>query len=497
MNDGYLLNCYAPSTGGYFSSEQVDLLRIVRCETEMDIVDFVIKCEQINHRITTDRLREILSLGVDSAKRVIFEEYQNSLVKHDSDRVDSIMNSLINSGVTLEDANYIVNNLFGKDNYIEKIKEFIEDRYGDKAIDIFEKNHRFVSLERDQIKDKSIYDDMVLINDNLDKLDTMLIGSGKIYDVLNLFADGKMVSDFDFYHAYRDLDFAYENGKQVRFHSLLVKGCEKIFDGKSRVEIKDILTRYVEATINFINIYNETHYYMVNGQKVPVINAVDLFNEIVSFDKDENGEYYNIWKKKFGITMDDIQDIFKYALDQKDPRVSYLYNEPMLEIEQRRNKVFETLDEIDDRLPGLIDTLGTQMHLSFRTTDDSIRDCYKAFKELQDTKGKKVQITEFDMSLDKEDIKKVFNKDNNISIDDIYNYKRKRVESVSGIINLSGVRLSGITYWSLTDGIDHNIERIRSESREYDLPTACGGLFPTYLIKHNKDNSLDDSGMNF
>ena len=76
--------------------------------------------------------------------------------------------------------------------------------------------------------------------------------------------------------------------------------------------------------------------------------------------------------------------------------------------------------------------------------------------------------------------------------------KAAKIKAISDIINNSGVNMDEIYYWSLTDGIDFNLERIRSELlREgkietiEEIPTVCGGLFPTYkrLIKKQEDES--------
>ena len=45
----------------------------------------------------------------------------------------------------------------------------------------------------------------------------------------------------------------------------------------------------------------------------------------------------------------------------------------------------------------------------------------------------------------------------------VYNIKEKCINAISEIIKLSGVDLSGISYWSLTDLIDCNLERLRSK----------------------------------
>ena len=61
------------------------------------------------------------------------------------------------------------------------------------------------------------------------------------------------------------------------------------------------------------------------------------------------------------------------------------------------------------------------------------------------------------------------------------------------------MKLSGVSYWSLTDGIDCNLERLRSNalanhqiSNVEQIPTACGGLFPTHkeIIKKKELNQM-------
>ena len=252
---------------------------------------------------------------------------------------------------------------------------------------------------------------------------------------------------------------------------------------------------YVKESIDFINNYNLNHKIIVGGKEEPIINAIDLFNEIVSFDKNEHGEYYNIWEEKYGITLPELMDCFKYALDNKPKGVSYLYNEPFLENDERRHKVFEILKQMT---PGLIDTLGSQMHITITQDTDSIKRCFADFKILQDN-GMKIQITEFDMSLGRLYVQRVFGPNADVSLEQVYQTKEHKISEISKIINDSGVALSGVSYWSLTDEIDCNLERIRSDalsnhqiSNIEEIPTACGGLIPTHkkMIKNNIDRKV-------
>lgn len=216
---------------------------------------------------------------------------------------------------------------------------------------------------------------------------------------------------------------------------------------------------------------------------------------------DEKGEYYNIWERNFGITIDELLDVFDYAFINKKEGMSYLYNEPFLEDTKRRKKVFEVLEEIDKKRPGLIDTLGSQMHINLKEDENNIKEAFADFKNLQDKTGKKIQITEFDMSLGREDVPKVFVENPEVKLEEVYDYKKQKIKDISSIINNSGVNLAGVSYWSLTDKIDFNLPRIRSNYLKEGLikdinqiPTVCGGLFPTYkkLLKH-QNHQLTES----
>ena len=473
--DNYSLNVNSPIKGGYFSSEQIDLLSIIQCQSIDELMRFIANCDQINR--VNGIFESINGMDLESAKRSVFKSYQNSMVYHDQGLDASRMNRFNYLGITSE----------------EELMSVI-DKSHPRSQEILSLNHHFISEEWDQTKSIS-YEEMETLNSQLPLFNSMLIGSGKIYKVINKY-DTNKDTKYDFYFAKRDLDFAYKNAKQVRFHSLLVKDDGKIFNEKSKEEIIDIIKEYVKQSIDFINDYNSSHKININGKEEPVINAVDLFNEIVSFDKNEQGEYYNIWEQKYGILMPELMSCFEYALVNKPEGVNYLYNEPFLEDDQRRQKVFETLAQTT---PGLIDTLGSQMHITITQDIDSIRRCFADFKKLQESTGKNIQITEFDMCLGRNDVPRVFGPNADISLERVYQQKEKNISEISSAINESGVKLSGVSYWSLTDGIDCNLERIRSNalsnhqiSNVNEIPTVCGGLIPTHkkLVRNNELNQM-------
>ena len=484
--------------GGYFSAEQIDLLSIIQCKDSSELIDFIIHCDQIKHNYSKEDLENLITLPLDDFKKRVFKSYQDTMVFHDADRETKIENKLRHCGIQENDIDIIKNAVSNNSLEIMSwLREFIKNKYPTNYEEIFSMSHHFVSTERDQLKTDDLYEEMVLLNSNLDGFNSMLIGSGRIYNVVNdLYDENNPDKRFDFYFAKRDLDFAYRNGKQVRYHSLLVKdGMESLFVGKSKEEILEIIKDYVKESIDFINDYNQNHRLNVNGQDIPLINAVDLFNEIVSFEKNANGEYYNIWESKYGITMDELLPAFDYALQHKPDGVSFLYNEPFLEDDERRKKVFEVLDEIDSKRPELIDTLGSQMHITISEDKNKIRRCFENFRILQERTGKKIQITEFDMSLGRTQIPRLFGNNPDVTLEQVYSYKHQKIIEISDIIRESGVQLDGISYWSLTDGIDCNLERVRTNYLSdgsitdiHQILTVCGGLFPTHkkLVKQQE-----------
>ena len=220
--------------GGYFSAEQIDLLSIIQCKDSSELIDFIIHCDQIKHNYSKEDLENLITLPLDDFKKRVLKSYQDTMVFHDADRETKIENKLRHCGIQKNDIDIIKNAVSNNSTEIMSwLREFIKNKYPTNYEEIFDMSHHFVSTERDQLKTDDLYEEMVLLNSNLDSFNSMLIGSGRIYNVVNdLYDENNPDKRFDFYFAKRDLDFAYRNGKQVRYHSLLVKdGMESLFVG--------------------------------------------------------------------------------------------------------------------------------------------------------------------------------------------------------------------------------------------------------------------------
>ena len=223
--------------GGYFSAEQIDLLSIIQCKDNNELIDFIIHCDQIKHNYSKEDLEKMIAMPLDDFKRLVFKSYQYTMVLHDADKKVNIDNKLRHCGIQENDIEIIKNAVSNNSPEIMSwLREFIKNKYPNNYEEIFDMSHHFVSTERDQLKSEDLYEEMVLLNNNLGSFNSMLIGSGRIYNVVNdLYDKSNPDKRFDFYFAKRDLSFAYRNGKQVRYHSLLVKdGMDNLFAGKSK-----------------------------------------------------------------------------------------------------------------------------------------------------------------------------------------------------------------------------------------------------------------------
>lgn len=311
---------------------------------------------------------------------------------------------------------------------------------------------------------------------------------------------------YDFYYAQRGLDFCYKNGMYARYHTLLDKQTmEEHLIGKQKEYVLGELQKYVKKSIDFISKYNEEH--KINGKGV--ICSVDLLNEIISFDE----PYRNMWQELYGISNEELVSIFQYALENKPDGVTYVYNEPFLENPERRQVVIEQLSRINKLAPGLIDTIGTQMHIEMTQNIDDIRQCFEDFKRLEQL-GIGTQITEFDMCLperfmfdengkirSEQDLVELINSKiskSGITIGSIAEFKSMRMDEISKAIEETGVQLDGITYWSISDTLDHNLERTNRKTYEQGLQreiaqTRYAGLYSG--LERNQTIMLENKKM--
>ena len=492
--------------GIYLNSETIELLSIIQCKNIEELKNFAINCSQLN--ISEEDLTSWNDNDIEDIKRMLVEQYKSTLVSMEQsikNRRSVLELALKHSGITADEVDSYIS-VFQNNGY-EGIKKKLKAEHPE-SYDIFtEKAHRFIGTERDQMTSIT-YEELSGLNDILSNHNTLLIGAGRYYDVTKKMYDEHIpnMEKYDFYYAQRGLDFCYKNGMYARYHTLLDKQTmEEHLIGKQKEYVLGELQKYVKKSIDFISKYNEEH--KINGKGV--ICSVDLLNEIISFD----GPYRNMWQELYGISNEELVSIFQYALANKPDGVTYVYNEPFLENPERRKVVIEQLSRINELAPGLIDTIGTQMHIEMTQNTDDIRQCFEDFKRLEQL-GIGTQITEFDMCLperfmfdengkirSEQDLVELINskiRKSGITIGSISEFKSMRMDEISKAIEETGIQLDGITYWSISDILDHNLERTNRKTYEQGLQreiaqTRYAGLYSG--LERNQTIMLENKKM--
>lgn len=483
----FSLELEAPIKGIYLNTETIDLLSIIQCKKMDELKDFAINCPQIN--ISEEDLIKWNDSNIDDIKRDLVEQYKNSLVPMEQSikSFESVIKSILkHSGIDDKEIDSYIS-VLQNDGY-EGIKTKLKIEHPENYTAFAEKAHRFIGLERDQMKSVT-YEELSGINDILSNHNTILIATGCYCDIADRMYDEQIqdMKKYDFDYLQRSLDFCYKNGMYVRYHALLNKHTlQDNMVGKNKEDVIKEIKEYVRQSIDYISNYNEEH--KINGKGV--ISSIDLFNEIISFDE----TYKNIWEETFGISTEELTGVFQYALDNKPDGVTYVYNEPFLENPQRRQAVIDQLSQINKFAPGLIDTIGTQMHIDMTQNIDDIKQSFEDFKRLENL-GIGTQITEFDMCLpeifmfdengkirSEKDLVELINGNSDFTVESIVEFKKMKISEISKAIEETGIHLDGITYWSISDTLDHNLERTNRKTYEQNLPrdiaqTRYSGLY--------------------
>lgn len=480
----FSLEMEALINGIYLNSETIELLSIIQCKNIEELREFAINCSQLN--ISEQDTINWNYSNVGDIKRKLVEQYKDTLVSMEQsvkERKSVLKSTLEHSGIPSEEIDSYIS-VFQNDGY-EGIKQKLKIEHPEKYNTFTQKAHIFIASERDQMKSVT-YEELSEINNSLTNHNTILIGAGRYYDITKKMYDEQIpnMEKYDFYYAKRGLNFCHRNGMNARYHTLLDKQTmEEHLIGKSKKEVLKELQAYVKQSIDFISEYNSTH--KIDGKGV--ILSVDLFNEIISFDK----PYRNMWQELYDISNEELVSAFQYAQENKPEGITYVYNEPFLENPERRKTVLEQLKHINKLSPGLIDTIGTQMHIEMTQDIESIRQCFDDLKRA----GVKVQITEFDMCLperfmfdengkvrSEKELVELINSRSDITIESIAKFKEMRMKEISKAIEETGIQLEGVTYWSISDTLDHNLERTNRKTFEQGLQrdvarTRYAGLY--------------------
>ena len=131
--EAFYLDVLSNNIGGYFSSEQLDLLSIIECQTYEEIIIFIKQCEQLKGLFKEEDFPKCFTQDIEQLKRYIFKTYQDTLVLHDSDINTILDNTLSHLDITQEDKEVIKKAYPNK----EYIREYIKNKYPNNYVEIF------------------------------------------------------------------------------------------------------------------------------------------------------------------------------------------------------------------------------------------------------------------------------------------------------------------------------------------------------------------------
>jgi hypothetical protein len=269
-------------------------------------------------------------LDLEQSKRALFQKYKDVLIgykenhrmspQEQAEHKLSMMRTPEGTPIP-EEVKQDVLSIIAKDGVDAGLKH-LTNLYGKEFIQKF---NRLMKDDFENIKSIS-YEDMQALHERIKsdgKIDTIIIATSK-YDN-TVFSDGT-TSYYDPYLTAKGLTYCKMTGKHMRFHALfdyahLMKLVKEGKGPEDKEEILREMKNYVRASLEYIEKYNES----VRGTNQPTINVVEIFNELVEYNKKDGQPYEMAWEKYFGITIDDILMCFEGI--KKPEGVEFMYNE--------------------------------------------------------------------------------------------------------------------------------------------------------------------------
>lgn len=186
MNE-FSLGLDSSINGIYLNSETIELLSIIQCENLEDLQEYARNCSQLD--ISEESIASWNEQNIEDLKRYLFEKYKGSIIplkQSIEDRASVLKSALQHCGISEQEMNDYISEL--NNNGYDGIKQKLLKDYPEKYAEFAEKQHRFIASERDQMTEVS-YEEISAINDKLKNHNTILVASGRYYDITNKLYD--------------------------------------------------------------------------------------------------------------------------------------------------------------------------------------------------------------------------------------------------------------------------------------------------------------------
>ncbi len=186
------------------------------------------------------------------------------------------------------------------------------------------------------------------------------------------------------------LDFAYENGKQVRITSLIDNDNFPTYLSELPSEmIKQRLINYVDELTRYIKVYNSTHKRL---DRKKIVFCIDILNDLIT----ENNKIKKIGFLKY-LSFEDILDVLKVARKNL-PEINFIYYESDLIKIKKRECLKEIIKFIQlyekNNKIKILDTIGIKLCIDLDTNKEDILDMINDLNNLE----LDLVITEFELN---------------------------------------------------------------------------------------------------
>jgi len=251
---------------------------------------------------------------------------------------------------------------------------------------------------------------------------------------------------FNWTHADRIIEFAKENGMEVRFHTLVWHSQVgawffKDAEGKPMVDETDPAKR--EANKKLLLERLDTHVRTIVSRYKDDIQSWDVVNEVIETN-DPDGMRASDWYKIAG--TDFIETAFRAAREAGGPDARLYINDYGTDIPAKRDRLYELVKKMLEKgVP--INGVGHQTHIDiFGPTVDSIIESMRKFDEL----GLDNLVTELDMSIYNWNDRRDYGAD---IPEDVLQKQADRYGELFEAFKANKDMLSGVVFWGIAD--DH------------------------------------------
>lgn len=478
-------------TGITLNNQDIDLMMIANSETFDDLRERL-------ERITNIKTTINPNASIEDERQRVFDLYMQSLIpkveslKKPELRLSKKIEYLKQSGVLSGEEISIVDEIISTSSTQQEMVRSLISSYSQnpsKLHQIYKTLRDYTPIEKTGIIGTSLEAYRNLYNQIQQNYNSITIDGEAKYGSIAL-DDGT----FDFEHLKKSLDFARENGKQVRLNALIFyMDCPEYLyqlpkNGESKRLVKQKLMDYVSATTKFI---------AENGYS-DVVRSYDVFNELLNrFSM--NGEISYMYRgdiPQAGLTVDDnIKSGWLKHLDISDlcdviaearrnlKESDFMFNDDNWidprKIEANKELILEIQKYEKEHSVKLIDSIGTQMHID---NDSSKHDIENMIRELSKF-GLPIEITEFDIAMTKGV--------SGLSDFEIEILRQQKINEVYSVVEelREECNIRGFTIWSKTDRQNFRVS-LENERRikegEPTIESLHGGVFTENMEPKSK-----------